>query len=212
MKIFTTTFLVMFLGAMVYGQEVQTSDDVSNDPLIEQLSFTLKMGTPSLSFDHSGNASSDLLNLGIAEIGSAYKLNSRFSVGISAMGGLGNCMEGYIDDEGKFVEFEDDDDDDEMEEDDDEEECENELEAIMATVNYTITEDIPLLLQASVGYSLDEQAPAFSMYLGYYRELFSQLSIAGGIRWSEVLINLPEEAKDYNRSGLKAEFGVYWNF
>jgi|GEM_PF-3950205 len=215
MKHFTLTLLTLCLSIYCLAQEIESDEAPFNDNFWDHISFTLKTGTPSFAINNLGNSGSDLLNIGIAEIGSAYKVNSKLSVGISLMGGLGNCLEGYFDTEGNFVEIDDDDDDDlddEGEDDDDDSECESEIEALMATVSYVLSDEIPVFIQGSLGYSIDDSVPAYSVMVGYYKEVFSQLSISGGIRFSETLIKVPNEALGFQRSGIKAELGLHWNF
>ena len=219
-KILTAFLMIALLSPVAFAQEEVSLSEEASKSFFDQLSFTLKSGTPSIPMSDLGSSGKHLSNIGIAEIGTAFKANSNFSFGISAMGGLGNCAEGYYDNEGVFIEFEDDDidDDDDMdddggEDDGDEDECDgDEPESLMATATYTISENIPVFVQASAGYNFDSSAPAYSILVGYNQQIFSQLSISGGFRFSEVLINVPSDAQEFSRSGLKAEVGLHWNF
>ncbi len=217
-KILTVFLLIAFLSPTVFAQEQIAITEEATKSLFDQLSFTLKTGTPSIPMSDLGSSGKQLSNIGIAEIGASFKTSSNFSFGISAMGGLGNCAEGYYDSEGVFIEFEDDEDDDDMDDRDEDEgeedeDCDGEEpEVLMGTMTYIVSNKVPVYVQASAGYSFDSNAPAYSILVGYNQRLFSQLSLSGGLRYSEVLINVPSDAQDFSRSGLKAELGLHWNF
>jgi len=191
------------LGTVSFGQD--SDSDSRFKEIFDQFSFALKAGTTPF-----GNS----FGAGIAELGASYGLNSNISVGLSAMGGLGAC--GYHNSEGVYVELgenEDDDEDDPDEmEDDNDEECDSELDAVMGTLTYKISEQIPVFVQIAGGYSAGQNAPAYSALIGYHQKIFSELGITAGVRFSEVLSDIPADAVDFTRSGFKAELGIHWNF
>ncbi len=205
MKQITMILLITMLATVSFGQD--SDSNKSFKEIFDQVSFALKGGTTPF-----GNS----FGAGIAEAGAAFNLNSNILVGFSAMGGLGSCADGYYNSEGVFVELHEDKDEDDPEddnEDDENEHCESdELEALMGTFTYKFSEKIPVFVQIAAGYSTDQNAPAYTALLGYHQNIFSQLSVSGGIRFSEILSKLPADAVEMSRSGFKAELGLHWNF
>jgi len=215
------TFLCMVIISIAgNAQELVSPETISEvtkiGKLLDHLTFVGSLGSPTLDLNRSEynleNASS---SFSLGELGVAYKLNDKVRIGISAMGALGNCNSGYLDDEGNFIGFYADDEEDEDEEEEEEdEECEDDaLDNIAGTVTVTPFDNFSLFLQATVGYSIIADAPAISAMIGYSQTVFSELGVYLGIRFSDVFHHIPSEAISVtSSSGLKVEFGVNWNF
>lgn len=210
-KLFTSAFLMLVMCG-VYAQDDEVVDEsvVSNaSDFLSQFSFTSSIGAPSFN------------SVSIGELNVSYKLNPKLSLGISAMGSLGDCLEGYYNLEGQFVALNHDDDDDldedmdnEGEDDDDDEACESEgIENIMGTITLQLSDQIPVFVQVSGGYSLNSNRPAYSAFIGYTKKVFADLGIVAGLRYSDILYKIPSDAASLvSSSGFKAELGINWNF
>ena len=222
---------LMILTLVVHAQEIDEPplNDKSHfvtkaHTLLQNFSFTATGGTPSFSMDGLKTSSiQEFGQISVADLNLSYRINSRFSVGVSLMNALGNCNSGYYTEGDQFVAFVTDEDDDhhqdEWEDDDDaedEDECEcgdDELGNVMGTVTFKFPEGIPLFIQAAGGYSLNYHAPAFSAMAGYYHQIISGLGVVGGIRFSDILHQLPPDGvRLAPTSGIKAEIGLSWNF
>lgn len=221
---------VMFFALIVNAQDIQDESKNANNSLgtlakglYHHLSFSVTGGTPSLSLDALKAASfKEIGNVSIGELNLSYRINNQFSVGVSWMAALGNCNSGYYTEGNQFVAFvadENDDhkdghhdgDDDEIDEEDDG--CDDELGNVMGTVTFKFPEGVPFFVQAAGGYSLNYNAPAYSAMVGYYHKIVAGLGIVGGVRFSDVLHQLPADGvRLATTSGIKAEIGLNWNF
>jgi len=182
--------------------------------LLDQISFVGSLGSPALDLNpNEYNLDQISSPFSLGELGAAFKLSDRVRVGISALGILGNCNCGYLDQEGNFIMLYADDEDDEEEEEEGPE-CESDsFDNLAGTVTVNLFENFPLFLEATAGYSFVADAPAISAMIGYSRKIFSELGVYLGVRFSDVFHDIPGEAVSVtSSSGLKAEFGVNWNF
>lgn len=211
MKKSLISFVLMLATiCLVYGQEEEIIDNgISASKLsqiLSDLSFTSSLGAPAFN------------SVSLGEINVSYKLNSRISVGFSAMGSVGDCVEGYTNAEGQFVHIDDDqedtDHDMDNDEDDGEESCDGEdVENLMGTATIKFSDKIPLFVQISGGLSVGNKRPVYSALIGYSHELFSNLGIMAGLRYSDILHKIPTDAVTLvSSSGFKAEIGINWNF
>lgn len=221
MKKLFTLMIIMLCTAVVSAQVAPAEsekpdrfmDKTKVMQLLDQLSFTTSIGTPSFAINNFGAVSGKTLGqISVAELNLSWKISDKMSLGLSGMGALGNCSEGYYNAEGKFVELEDDDDMDEIEDENEDGECEDDLTNVLATFTYKFSDRIPIFIQAAAGYSVDKNAPAYSAMVGYYQKIFSELGITAGFRFSDVLQKKPSDAVNFTTKGLKAELGVSWNF
>lgn len=193
----------------------------------EKLSLTANVGTRAFAPSKLNQVSTHALKqINLRELGLSYRLTSKLSVGISTIGSLGNCAAGYLDDESRFVPFDDllddDDDQDETDEpdddlgdmDDDDNDCEEEFgNNVMGTVTFLLSEKLPIYLQVAAGYAFSRKAPAYAAFAGYRQKLFSGLNLTGGIRYSGLLYRKPANAISLVRTtGLRPEVGLSWNF
>ncbi|MGI9543713.1 MAG: hypothetical protein ACR2MX_10670 [Cyclobacteriaceae bacterium] len=212
LMIMVTTTLV------AQAQEAETSQDNSKlRLLLDQISLTTSFGTTSVAVKDLGNAS--LGNITLGELGAAFKTNDHISIGISVTGQLGNCNSGYYNAEGVFQGFEQeddaDDDADDIDDDDmdDQNDCEDGIGSVMGTITYKFSDKVPVFVQASGGYAIGLNAPAYSAMIGYHQKLFSELGITAGIRFSDIFHKIPADAVTVtSSSGLKGEIGLSWNF
>lgn len=192
---------------------------------LNKFSVTATAGTNSF-------ATSDLKNLtlnrlsdvSLGQLTVAYKMNSRFSFGISTMGNLSNAKSGYFNAENQFFSYcedDDDDDDDDHDEldddemDDDDEECDDddEVSNLMGTVTFKLSEKLPFFVQAGAGYTFAGGAPTYTTMIGYNQKIIAGVGIMAGIRYSDVLRQKPADAiRTISGAGLKAELGLSWNF
>ena len=215
------TLIAFFLCLSAYSQDALELDEVNLDieksqvgQILEMFSFTLSTGSGSIN-----NNQTSSITLGDMNI--SYKLKDRLTLGLSTMGNLSGCPQGYTNAEGQYVPVTDDDNDDdvddvdEMEEEDndEDEDCdEDELSNLMGTATYRLSEKIPVFIQAAAGYSFESGAPAISAFVGYNKELFSEIGVLGGVRFSNVFINKPVDAASFSSYNIRAELGITWNF
>ncbi|GJM30288.1 MAG: hypothetical protein DHS20C17_29230 [Cyclobacteriaceae bacterium] len=216
---FICTAIMVFVANAQQSESPENISEVTKiGKILDHFSFVGSIGSPRLDLNGSEyNLKNVPGSFSLGELGVAYKLSDRVRIGISAMGGLGNCNSGYLDQEGNLIRFNADDEDSnhEDEEGDDEgEECEDDaLDNLSGTVTVNLFENIPIFLQATAGYSIAADATALSAMVGYSQTILSELGIYLGVRFSDVLYNIPSEAVNVtSSSGLKVEFGVNWNF
>ena len=162
--------------------------------------------------------------INFSELNISYKLNRRFSFGVSMMRNLGNCSttfttaEGQVfkfdgDDDDEYDEYDDDDDHDEYDDDDDDDCGEDEFGNLMATVKYTVSDKFPVFVEAAVGYSLNNSVPVYTTLVGYNQKIVAGVGIVVGVRYSDILYKMPIDAVSMSSShGFKAELGLTWNF
>ena len=218
MKKLLTFVCVAMITSLAYAQEPVSPDDISEAAnkikLIDRLAFIGSIGSPTMDLNRSEYGLESIPgSFSLGELGIAYKLSDRVQVGISALGALGNCNSGYLDGENNFIPFNADDEDDEDEGEVEEgPECEgDQFDNIAGTITFKLIEG--LYMQATAGYSAVADAPAFSALVGYSQNILSQLGVYLGLRYSNVIHNVPSEAVHVtSSSGLKAELGVNWNF
>ncbi len=217
----TITIVLMALMSLTASAQESASAENTLDldqavKLIDRLSFVGSLGSPSIDLNQSEYAPENVSNsFSLGELGAALKLNERVRIGISAMGTLGNCNCGYIDQEGNFISFYTDDEDEDEEEDEEEgPECESDdFDNLAATVTLNLFDNIPLFVEATAGYSFVADAPAISAMIGYSQSILDLLGVYLGVRFSDVFHDIPSDAISSTSSGgLKVEFGVNWNF
>ena len=232
--LFTLCLLSLSFGPVnAQVAEETTSEKLSKISAISQkLQFVFSAGSTSSPLGQIKARNFTQPSLG--QLGISYRLNERISIGISTMGSLGNCSGGYLTNEGTFISFSQhmdddgpneelddmDDPDDDMDDDmdDDFDECGDfddleEFENVLATFTYVFSEDLPIFIQGAAGYSFSQGAPAYTALLGYNQKLFSGLGLIGGVRFSDVLHKLPQNAVEISpSSGFRAELGLSWNF
>lgn len=202
---------------------------------INRLSVRVSMATPVYSFSELNKIStSSLKNLGIGEINISYKVNSRLSVGISAMGDLVSNKVRYLDPEGQshtlcYDDEMDDDDlydddlddmdlyDDDMDDDDlyddDCDDDDDDLDALLGSLTLKLSEQLPFFIQAASGYSFSDKALAYSTMIGYNQQIFSGLGISAGVRYADALRRKPLNAvRTTGTDGLRLDVGLNWNF
>lgn len=215
--------ILVLLIIMPFGLFAQNQNKTDINKIINNFSYSFSLATTSYGFNNS--TQSGWSNIGIGELNVSYKINPKMSVGLGLVSGLGNCNAGFYNEEGSFVPFDDDDDDegeneehfDDDDDDDDQngnnDDCQNDLDNIMATFNYKLSEKLPFFIQTSVGYAISKDAPAYSILLGYNQSLFSSLGLFAGVRYSDILYRKPKGAVSLSgTNGIKAELGVSWNF
>lgn len=215
------TFLCMAIIAFAANaQEPVSPEEISEatkiGKLLDNLSFVGSLGSPTMDLNRSEYGVENIKSsFSLGELGAAYKLNDKVRFGVSAMGALGNCNCGYFDEEGNFTRFYADDEEDEEEEEEEEgEECEDDaFDNLAGTLTVSPFDHFGMFIHATAGYSFVADAPAISAMIGYSQSLFSDLGIYLGVRFSDVFHHIPSEAVNVtSSSGLKAEFGVNWNF
>ncbi|MDH3709277.1 MAG: hypothetical protein OER04_05295 [Cyclobacteriaceae bacterium] len=224
-NVFTGLFLVIITATTSYAQDPVSPELLSElsriEKILNNLQFAGSLGSPAWDLNPSEfNLESNSGSFSLGHLGISYKLNGNITIGISALGTLGNCNSGYLDQEGNFVSFFADDDEDEdedgddMEEEDQDIECDDDLiDNIAGTVTVKFSEALPLFVQVTGGYSMAAEAPAISAMIGYNQKLFSELGAYLGIRYSNVFHKIPDGIVDVtSSSGIKAEVGLTWNF
>lgn len=222
--------LFLFLGLGLQAQDITKANAPEKAKLLKlvnslnKFSFTATTGTPSFSTKELNSLNlNKISSVSLADLNISYKMNSRFSFGISMMGNLGNCTSGFYNQEGAFTTFGDDDDeddddeidddDDEIDDDDDDECDDDDLGNLMGSATFKLSDKFPLFVQASGGYSFGNNAPAYTAMIGYHQKIFAGFGILGGIRFSDVLYKKPADAVSVtSSSGFKAELGLSWNF
>lgn len=187
---------------------------------LEHLSVTATVGTGTYQGEFK-----DLKSLSLGSFAVDYKVNSRFSFGLTTIAGM-DCGQKFItNDEGvvTFIENEDDDDDDdefedESDEDNDfedlfedifEDDCGTFGDNIIGTVTYHLSEKVPFFVQAGAGYTFRSNVPTTTIMLGYNQKLFAGLGITAGVRYNQLIAS---KNTFKNTSGLKAELGLSWGF
>ncbi len=211
------------------GEETTPLSKASN--ILNKFSVTASAGSSAFALNNLNQV--NLKGINIGELNISYRLNRRFSFGVSTMGSLSTSAAGYYNAENTFVSFcddddDDDDDDDEIDDDDEmddddeddddeDEDCDDdEIEFgqnLMGTVTFKLSEKLPLFIQAGGGYSFAGNAPAYTAMIGYNQRIFSGFGILAGVRFSDVLRQAPKDAiKTVSPAGLKAELGLTWNF
>lgn len=190
--------------------------------LLNRFSLSATVGTPSFAFSELNSLNlKKITQVNLAAVNLSYKMNKRFSFGISGLNNLGNYISGYYDAEGKLVTFEHDDDDDDYEDeeeddmdDDDDEDCDDdEIGNLMGNVTVKLSDKFPIFVQAAGGYAFGQKVPTYSAMIGYNQKLFAGFGILAGIRYSDVIRQKPAGATGLSPSnGLKAELGLSWNF
>lgn len=193
-----------------------------------KFSFTASAGTVSLAPNDLKNLSLRQVTLGDLNI--SYKVNPRFSFGLSSIGSLGNCTSGYYNAEGKLIPFQryeieledlfekeddhdddtehesedddldDDDNDDDEHDDEDDDDCEEAGVNIIGTATFILSEKVPFFVQAGAGYSFTDKAIAYTAFWGYSQKIFAGFGIQAGIRYSDVLRQKPVDAISVNPS------------
>lgn len=102
---------------------------------------------------------------------------------------------------------------DDMDDQVEDEDCDDdELTNIMATATYYLSEKIPVFVQASAGYSFGSNTPAISAFVGYNKNILTDLGVVGGVRFSNVFINKPIDAVSFSSYNIRTEIGLTWNF
>ncbi|MBP6185761.1 MAG: hypothetical protein KA479_12530 [Saprospiraceae bacterium] len=171
----------------------------SSNKLVRRSSFVASIGSGYLSgnTDHIGN-------IGLGEISYSYALSRKLAVGVGLLGSM-LCNEAYFNEQGQIVSNSD----DLLGED-----CDRAwaLDAtIMALGRYFPFSSIGTFGQIGLGYSLDGQAPAYSIGAGYFQPVYSQLGLFGVVRYANIipLSNTPDFVQ--STGGLKLEIGLGWN-
>ena len=83
----------------------------------------------------------------------------------------------------------------------------------MGGVTFKLSEKLPFFVQAAAGYSFGSKAPAYTAMIGYNQKIFAGFGIMAGVRYSDVLHQLPVGAESVvSPAGLKVELGASWNF
>ena len=200
-------------------------EEVTASSFLNKISVTATAGTPTMAANEI--SLKRFSNLSFSNLNISYKMNSRFSFGISTMNNLSRGKAGYYNAEDQFFRFcseEEEDDDDDMDDDedgedenddDDNEGCEDDDfgQNLMGTGTFLLSDKVPFFVQAAAGYSLSGKAPAYSVMAGYSQKIVCGLSLTGGIRFSDVLYNAPADAlRTTTTAGFKAEMGLSWNF
>ena len=222
-KVFTGIALLLFTN-LSYAQDPLTSDEILSElsrieQILNNFDFIGSLGSPSLDLHPSEfNLDGTSGSFSLGALGIAYKLNGNITIGISALGTLGNCNSGYIDNEGNFISFyaDDEDEDDEQEEMDDQEDmdCDDEwIDNVHGTVTVKFSDNLPLFVQVTGGYSISADAAAISALIGYNQKILSDLGAYFGVRYSDVFHSIPSGITEVtSSSGIKAELGLTWNF
>ena len=189
--------------------------------MMKNLTLTASIGTNGVS---PGSTNfSDLGGVTLGELSLAYKTSSKFSFGIGHFGALDNVNTGYYNEEGLLMDYErreiscnrdkDKDDDHEEEGHDDDGPRINIDKNMMAFVTYKVCDKLPFFVQAGAGYSIDYNVPAYFAKIGYSQNVFSNLGVHAGFRFSDVLHQLPDDGMSKNSSfAVKGELGLNWNF
>ncbi len=225
-NVFTGLFLVIITATTSYAQDPVSPEVLSElsriERILNNLQFAGALGSPAWDLNSSEfNLESNSGSFSLGQLGISYELNDNITIGISALGILGNCNSGYLDEEGNFVSFFADDDEDEDEdgdeddmEDDNDIECDDDfIDNIAGTITVKFSDALPLFVQVTGGYSMSAEAPAISAMIGYNQKLFSDLGAYLGIRYSDVFHKIPDGILDVtSSSGIKAELGLTWNF
>ena len=188
---------------------------------LDRLSIHVNMSTPSFSFSELSKINAKKLGqVSLGEINIAYKLSPRWSVGLSSMSQLVSNQAGYFNEEGQFFSFcsEDEDEDDDMDEDGDEDDdmedddCDD-LDALLGSLTFRLSEQLPFFIQAASGYSFAGRSLAYSTMIGYHQKVVGNVGIMAGIRYSDVLYKKPIEAVSTTAtSGVRIDLGLSWNF
>ncbi len=242
-NLFLLLLLITGFGLQAQNADLPAGEKLVKTKLssvLNKIAVSATVATPSFSDEEIKDLTwKKVAGVSLSDLNISYKMTSRFSFGISTMNNLGNCRSGYVNGEGAVVAFHSDDDDDddefhddddeyEIDDDDDEEEFEEEdgddddddddcdeaeLDNLLGTVTFKISEKFPFFIQAAGGYSFGNNAPVYSTMIGYNQRIFAGLGIVGGIRFSDVLYKKPADAVSLTPSnGFKAELGLSWNF
>lgn len=214
---------LLFLVLTGFGLQAQEATEVTPNrmsDLFSRFSITATAGTSGLDVSNLSNISTNqLTEIGLSEMTIAYKVNPRFSLGVSTMNNLSNGNAGYYDAENQFFSFCDDDDDlddddDGEDHDDDDDECDDDFGGnLLGSATFKLSEKLPFFIQAAGGYSLNANAPVYTAKIGYAQKIVAGFGVSAGIRFSDVLYNKPATAvTTTNSSALKAELGINWNF
>ena len=236
-------FTILFLGFLVQlnAQNIETKAPLIKlspklTSTMSKFSVVATAGTPSYSYDALNTAKiGDLKSPNFSNLMISYKVNNRLSYGISSMNGLNNAASGFLDQENQFHSFceeddvddddhddddddldddmDDDDDDDDHEDDDDECEDDDFGQSVFGGATYKFSEKYPFFIQGAAGYSFQDGAPAYTAMIGYNQKVFAGFGIMAGIRYSDVIHQMPVNALELlSPASLKVELGASWNF
>lgn len=230
---------LLLLIAMIFSlgmtaQDLQTANSKSTfKNVLGKISVTAAAGTPAFGADELKNLNFNKLSqVSLSELNIAYKVNNRFSFGISSMSNLSNVNSGYYNAENQFSslcneeddnDINDGDDDNDMNDDDDDNDmndgdddgCDDDDfgQNLMGVATFKLSDNLPFFIRAAGGYSFSGNAPAYSAMIGYNQKLFAGFGIMAGIRFSDILYKKPAAAvRLTNSAGLKGEVGLSWNF
>jgi hypothetical protein len=194
-KIFIAFSLVMFISTVAISQIACTHLKCLNN-----FSFNVSAGSGSMWTDVN---SAKQVTLGT--IGISYKLCSKISLGVSLLGtnnAEGNDNEELNDGE----ENGDNQDGDNIEQEDNNNECicGNICGSVMLNASYFPLAKHTFFVQPNLGYSIENNSMAYSIYSGWNQNLYKGIALTGGVRYFGNITG-------GNNPSIKAEVGLSWN-
>ena len=199
-KIITVMSLALFVSATAFSQQA-----IAPVKSINHFAFILTGGSGSVSKDISTAKQFTFGTLGIS-----YKYNSKINFGVNMLGANdaeeddSEEMESGDETEITSAETSDEDNIEQEDEEGDEFDLGNFANSVMVNASYFPLDKHTLILQPNLGYSLENNSAAYSVFTGWNQNIFKGLAVMGGIRYFG-------NVNSGTNPSLKAELGLTWN-